>query len=95
MDPDRLRLRQPCSQVRSPVTTTMHPALRPFASTSADYRGEPLLECVCGCDMFIIIARFDPETRLPGFYLTDALCAACGSLLTAPTPIDEGHEVYG
>ena len=42
--------------------------------------------------MFTIAAKFDPDTRLPGFYLVDGMCVACGSLATMPTPIDEGSE---
>lgn len=63
---------------------------------AADYRGTPTLVCPCGSDLFAMFARFDPETRLPGFYLLDGRCAECGSKLTLPTPIDEGidHGVF-
>ena len=56
---------------------------------TADYRGIPSFQCPCGSDLFNIVARFDEETRLPGFYLTDGLCWECGSLVTVPTPVDE------
>jgi hypothetical protein len=59
---------------------------------TADYRGLPAFQCPCGCDLFNIVARFDEETRLPGFYLTAGLCWSCGSLVTVPTPVDEGSE---
>lgn len=55
---------------------------------TADFRGMSSTTCPCGCDFLIICTRFDPETRLPGFYLLDARCAACGSWITAPTPVD-------
>lgn len=65
----------------------------PFAALSeppsADYRGFYTTECPCGSDWMLICTRFDPETRLPGFYLLDARCGVCGAWLTAPTPIDE------
>lgn len=54
----------------------------------ADYRGQPTFICPCGCEWFIMCAVFDIDERLPGFYLTDGLCASCGSLVTLPTPVD-------
>lgn len=59
---------------------------------AADYRGMSSTTCPCGCDFLIICTRFDPDTRLPGFYLLDARCAACGSWITAPTPVDESLD---
>ena len=58
----------------------------------ADYRGEPTFVCPCGCDLFIMCTRFDMVERLPSFYLIDGLCAACGSLVTLPTPVDVEGE---
>ena len=55
---------------------------------AADYRGIPTLQCPCGYNMFIMCASFDPETRLPGYYLLDARCACCGAWVTLPTEID-------
>lgn len=57
----------------------------------ADYRGQPTFMCACGCEWFIMCTIFDADTRLPGFYLLDGLCAACGALVTLPTPAD-GEE---
>lgn len=54
-----------------------------------DYRGIPTLQCPCGYSLFIICASFDDDTRLPGFYLLDGRCAACGAWVTLPTEIDE------
>jgi len=55
----------------------------------ADYRGTPTLECLCGSDLLLVCAAFDPDTREPGIYMLDGMCACCGALLTLPTPIDE------
>ena len=57
---------------------------------TADYRGIATHACPCGSQWMAIVTRFDSDTRLPGMYLLDARCAACGAWLTAPTPIDEG-----
>jgi len=42
--------------------------------------------------MLKIKARFDPETYEIAMYMLDCECAECGSLLTAPTPIDREAE---
>jgi hypothetical protein len=80
-------------KTRKPLQHNAFPA--PFAGLAepptADYRGVRTCVCPCGCDMLVIVARFDEETRLPGFYLLDARCASCGSWLTAPTPVDDAH----
>lgn len=55
---------------------------------TADYRGLPTLHCPCGSDFLLMCTTFDPDTRLPGFYLTDGRCASCGAWITLPTPID-------
>lgn len=64
--------------------------LHPFAGLMEpvdDFRGVPTVECVCGSGMFLAWVRFDEDTRLPGFYLTDGLCEK-GHLVTLPTPVD-------
>lgn len=53
----------------------------------ADYRGVPTFVCPCGCNMFLILARFD-ETQLPAWYLLDGLCSFCGALVSVPCPAD-------
>jgi hypothetical protein len=55
----------------------------------ADYRGNPTLECICGSNMLLMCAAFDPDTREPGLYLLDGMCAHCGALVTLPTPVDK------
>lgn len=51
-----------------------------------DLRGTPTHACPCGCIDFYIQARFD-DYELAMYYL-DMQCVECGSLLTAPTPLD-------
>lgn len=55
----------------------------------ADYRGIPTHECPCGSNWILMCAVFDPDTKLPGFYMLDGMCASCGALLTIATPVDE------
>jgi hypothetical protein len=51
-----------------------------------DLRGTPTHVCVCGSDAFYLKATFkDFEIAT---YMLDMQCANCGSLATAPTPID-------
>jgi hypothetical protein len=49
-------------------------------------RGIPTHSCVCGCDLFLMIASF--ENCELSFYFTDAQCLDCGALVTLPTPVD-------
>jgi len=35
---------------------------------------------------------WDEETRLPGWYDLSQTCYECGTVTTAPTPIDEGMD---
>lgn len=72
--------------------SVLHPFQALSAEPTADLRGMPTFMCPCGSDLFTIVAKFDPDTRLPGFYLLDGMCVACGSLATMPTPIDEGDD---
>jgi hypothetical protein len=55
-----------------------------------DLRGIPTALCPsCGCDLINVTVRFDPDTYEICLYLLDnASCGSCGSLLTAPTPVD-------
>jgi hypothetical protein len=55
----------------------------------SDYRGIPSPICPCGSNLFRLTATFDSETyEISGYFLDDASCAECGSLVTAPTPLD-------
>lgn len=58
----------------------------------ADYRGIPTHECPCGSNWILVCAVFNQETKLPGFYMLDGMCACCGALLTIATPIDEMED---
>lgn len=56
------------------------------ATNGGDYRGVPTLECPCGSNLLLVATVFDPDTYLPGLFMTDVACAFCGSLLTVADP---------
>jgi hypothetical protein len=61
--------------------------LRPKDYNSAvDLRGEPTHVCICGCDVWNVKAAFHDYEM--SYYYRDMECANCGSLATAPTPLD-------
>ena len=51
-----------------------------------DLRGTPAHECVCGCNIFNLKVIFS-DFQIAQYFI-DMECAQCGSLLTAPTPVD-------
>lgn len=51
-----------------------------------DLRGAPTHVCACGCNIFNVKVIF--EDYEIGTYFLDMECAQCGSLATAPTPVD-------
>lgn len=53
---------------------------------SMDLRGTPTHVCACGCNIFNVKVIFDDYEI--GTYFLDMECANCGSLATAPTPMD-------
>jgi hypothetical protein len=57
-----------------------------------DLRGTPTHVCACGCNIFNVKVIFY-ENEIATYFL-DMECANCGSLATAPTPVDyiEGLE---
>ena len=58
---------------------------------SMDLRGTPTHGCICGSDVWNIRASFD-NYEIATYFL-EMECAICGSLATAPTPLDrEGME---
>lgn len=75
--------------------TADHPFTALTEGPTGDYRGEPTFCCPCGCNQFLIVTVFDEETRLPGFFLRDAMCVTCSALLSVPFPsdIEEDHDV--
>lgn len=65
--------------------------LRPDYSRSMDIRGVPTHVCPCGCDIFNLKVIFE-DFEIVSYFL-DMECANCGTLATAPTPIDrDGSE---
>lgn len=55
-------------------------------NNSMDLRGTPTHVCVCGNEIFnlkVVFENFEIAT-----YFLDMECAKCGSLATAPTPMD-------
>lgn len=51
-----------------------------------DLRGTPTHVCACGCNIFNVKVIFD-DYEIATYFL-DMECAQCGSLATAPTPVD-------
>jgi len=56
-----------------------------------DIRGTPTQVCPCGCEVWNVKVIFN-ESQIASYFL-DMECANCGSLATAPTPIDRGMEI--
>jgi hypothetical protein len=54
---------------------------------SMDLRGTPTHLCICGSDVFDLRVTFDDYEIAT--YMLDMVCANCGSLATAPTPLDK------
>jgi hypothetical protein len=54
--------------------------------SAMDLRGRPTHVCVCGCNQFMVRAVFE-DYEIATYFL-DMVCANCGSLATAPTPVD-------
>jgi len=56
-----------------------------------DLRGVPTHVCPCGCDIWNLKVIFDDFEIVS--YFIDMECAHCGSIATAPTPLDrDGTE---
>ena len=53
-------------------------------------RGTPTHECVCGSRIFYIRAVFD-DYEIATYFL-EMQCVECGSLATAPTPLDRESQ---
>lgn len=64
-------------------------------SSGEDYRfAGPVQECLCGGDMFHVLASFD-EAGEVAYYLLDGVCWSCGAVVTLPTPIKPDAFVEG
>lgn len=55
-------------------------------NNAMDLRGTPTHVCPCGCNIFNLKVIFN-ENEIATYFL-DMECAQCGSLATAPTPVD-------
>ena len=64
--------------------------LRPDYSQSMDIRGVPTQVCPCGCEIWNLKVIFD-NYEIANYFL-DMECANCGTLATAPTPLDRDEE---
>jgi hypothetical protein len=59
-----------------------------------DLRGfGPVHECLCGSNLFQIVAAF--EDGQVCFYLTEGICWECGAKVTVPTEIDPPVPTLG
>jgi rRNA maturation protein Nop10 len=57
-------------------------------------RGMPTCLCPnCGSKFFNIVVQFDPTDYEIGMYFLDAECVKCGTLTTAPTPLDHPNNL--
>lgn len=61
--------------------------LKPDYSQSMDLRGTPTHLCPCGSDVWNVKVMFE-NFEISSYFL-DMECANCGSLATAPTPVDK------
>ena len=64
--------------------------LRPDYSHSMDVRGVPTHICPCVCEVWNLKVLFD-NCEIATYFL-DMECANCGTLATAPTPLDIERE---
>lgn len=64
--------------------------IRPDMSKSMDIRDPnmPTTVCPCGSIVWKVKTVFDQETGEVDMYFLDMECVLCGTLATAPTPID-------
>lgn len=53
---------------------------------SMDLRGTPTHECICGSKVFNLPVSFE-DFEISTYFL-DMQCVECGSIYTAPTPLD-------
>ena len=67
--------------------------LKPDYTRSMDIRGTSTKSCPCGCDIWNLKVIFDDDGEI-GMYFLDMECAECGTLATAPTPVDMEEEYY-
>ena len=59
---------------------------------SLNARGIPTRVCpICDTNIFKILVTFDEQYDIEQ-YLLNAECAECGTLITAPTPLDLNYK---
>jgi hypothetical protein len=58
-------------------------------SHAMDLRGAPTHLCPCGCNIWNVKVIFE-QNEIATYFL-DMECANCGSMATAPTPVDKGY----
>lgn len=58
-------------------------------SHAMDLRGTPTHLCPCGCNIWNVKVMFE-DNEIATYFL-DMECAHCGSVATAPTPVDKGY----
>lgn len=51
-----------------------------------DLSGIPTHECICGCDAFKTVVRFEEGVIV--WYTLTGYCYQCGARVTLPTPAD-------
>lgn len=61
--------------------------MKPDYTQAMDIRGEPTTVCPCGCTIWNLKTMFSDDGEIDMYFL-DMECAECGTLATAPTPID-------
>jgi hypothetical protein len=60
--------------------------LKPNYDNAMDIRGVPTHVCPCGCQVFNLKVIFD-NYEIASYFI-DMECASCGTIATAPTPLD-------
>lgn len=65
--------------------------MKPDYTQAMDIRGESTRVCPCNCNIWNLKVVFDEDNEISMYFL-DMECAECGTLATAPTPIDTEEE---
>ena len=65
--------------------------MKPDYTQAMDIRGTATTVCPCGSEIWNLKTTFDDDGEI-GMYFLDMECAECGTLATAPTPIDTEEE---
>jgi len=61
--------------------------MKPDYTQAMDIRGKPTAVCPGGCEIWKVKCKFDDDGEIDMYFL-DMECAECGTLATAPTPVD-------